>query len=644
MLKNIKSITLVFLIICVIFTGNTFAQEGGAGQPGEFLRYGVGIKAMGLGKAYTGFAQGASSIYWNPAGLAVSVDNMQGFTVSTSLTNLYGFSNLNYFGVGIPLIEFTGLQPESSVQKELSKWSLGIGYLSFSMGEFEQRDKDNVLISSSFFEDKQSALFFSLARRFEIFQQTLDLGLSIKMISHDLFNQNSNATSYDLGLRFQPSYNIAAVGIKFQDINTPNLGFTDGQEDIIPKTSRLGLALFPEKLFPSLRSVIFLVDYDLYYLDQREKNWYFGTEISFFKINKLSNIPVKIRFGINSTEEKFSFGLSFDLPQNTFVPSASAYLPTLDWAYTSHNKNAFGDASGQYGFSFNYSRFRSENFYTRFSKNRCNKDITKVTKLVDSIEEPEIGYLSYKKNLKAAVGSPNPGNRSFPLSAQLGLGDLIVYESEESGEVKNGLIQAFDIYRAAEFLPGYTTEIDEDLNQISYMNYIQGAILLQDTLKADQLCSSETVWRIHPTSINGSDSIIYLCNIVSANFKISDVEQIQFDASSVYYDLLLYLLSNSEIENGDYEPAYEHLEELLNNQKQKMKLQNTFFILPSHIYIPYFRDCIMVDDILMKMAEIKIKESKQQAAMELYKEVAKYYLNTDNGLIALQKLKSGSSL
>ena len=37
---------------------------------GEFLKLGVGARALGMGGAFVGLADDASAGYWNPAGLA----------------------------------------------------------------------------------------------------------------------------------------------------------------------------------------------------------------------------------------------------------------------------------------------------------------------------------------------------------------------------------------------------------------------------------------------------------------------------------------------------------------------------------------------------------------------------------------------
>src|SRR3990172_7768172 len=62
-----------FLLIWLVLFANItalYSQEGNAGQAGEFLRWGVGAKALGMGRAFSSIADDASALYWNPAGMA----------------------------------------------------------------------------------------------------------------------------------------------------------------------------------------------------------------------------------------------------------------------------------------------------------------------------------------------------------------------------------------------------------------------------------------------------------------------------------------------------------------------------------------------------------------------------------------------
>ncbi len=60
-------ITRLFVLLAVFFTAA--AASGDAGYAGAFLRNGVGARPLGMGGAFTGIAEGAEAVYYNPAGL-----------------------------------------------------------------------------------------------------------------------------------------------------------------------------------------------------------------------------------------------------------------------------------------------------------------------------------------------------------------------------------------------------------------------------------------------------------------------------------------------------------------------------------------------------------------------------------------------
>ena len=338
-----------------------FAQNGQAGQAGEFLRYGVGVRASTLGRAYTGLAQGASAIYWNPAGLAVGIERLSGITLMSSLTNLYNYSNYNYIALGVPLIEFTGLESNDFLKRELGKWSFGIAYLSFTMGKFEERDRDNIKIGNGF-SDSQKAIIVSLARQIEIFKQKIDFGANYKFISHHLFYENKNAQSFDFGLRLQPSYKWIVMGIKVQDINQPDFGFAKEFIEKIPLSSRAGLAIFPSIVYPKLKGLSIAMDYDLISPQKRKKNWYLGIEYNLMSV--LPKVPIVARLGTNSSDEKISLGLGINFNQNSVTPSqVTQFMPSIDLGYIASSNKALSANIREYGLRFSYTHYTSKNFY-----------------------------------------------------------------------------------------------------------------------------------------------------------------------------------------------------------------------------------------------------------------------------------------
>ena len=63
-----KILVLITISIIILFSHIAFAGTGTSGA--QFLQIGAGVRAISMGNAYVGLAEGIESIYWNPAGLA----------------------------------------------------------------------------------------------------------------------------------------------------------------------------------------------------------------------------------------------------------------------------------------------------------------------------------------------------------------------------------------------------------------------------------------------------------------------------------------------------------------------------------------------------------------------------------------------
>lgn len=84
----------------VLMTGTGFSWAAGPGTTSaDILNIGVGARAIGMGEAYTAQADDVSSLYWNPAGLALMQEREASFMYSDMYQGM-SFQNAN---VGIPL-------------------------------------------------------------------------------------------------------------------------------------------------------------------------------------------------------------------------------------------------------------------------------------------------------------------------------------------------------------------------------------------------------------------------------------------------------------------------------------------------------------------------------------------------------------
>lgn len=90
------------LLLTTSFTLQAFQPvwASGPGTSGaDVLKIGVGARAIGMGEAYVAQADDVSSLYWNPAGLALMIERQASFMYNQMYQDLK-FQNAN---IGIPL-------------------------------------------------------------------------------------------------------------------------------------------------------------------------------------------------------------------------------------------------------------------------------------------------------------------------------------------------------------------------------------------------------------------------------------------------------------------------------------------------------------------------------------------------------------
>ncbi|MDZ7264576.1 MAG: hypothetical protein ONB16_08325 [candidate division KSB1 bacterium] len=200
-----KKTALFMTILLLGFSGQTTAGKYAA----EFLRIGVGARALGLGGAYVAMADDGTASYWNPAGLADLSHHQVLFSHIQLFDNLasHNFVNCsirlgNDMGMGLSWIrlaideiprygELLGTRYDRILDPKLRSSGIPIGY----------------------FADVEDAFMLSFARAFDfdlligtslmpatIFTR-LSLGVSYKFISQKLDQSEGKGQGLDLGLR-----------------------------------------------------------------------------------------------------------------------------------------------------------------------------------------------------------------------------------------------------------------------------------------------------------------------------------------------------------------------------------------------------------------------------------------------------------
>src|SRR5882724_4330142 len=99
-MNNMKKLLAITAVAALILQSQGTTWASGPGTTGaDILKIGVGARAIGMGEAYVAQADDISSLYWNPAGLALMQERQASFMYDQMYQDLK-FQNAN---IGIPL-------------------------------------------------------------------------------------------------------------------------------------------------------------------------------------------------------------------------------------------------------------------------------------------------------------------------------------------------------------------------------------------------------------------------------------------------------------------------------------------------------------------------------------------------------------
>lgn len=174
-----------------------------------FLRWGLGARPMGMGKAFSFLADDPNAIYYNPAGLGF----LSKIQFETQLGQQFYRIDNNYFGI--------------------TKDNIGLGYLTYGMGVIPYWKTNGTYQE---FDNKNSSLLI-LAYGQKL-SPSFSVGGSLKSFSIDADHGYVAGKSADVGLLFRPDYNWQ-FGVVAQDLITvvDNFRATKSDPNVGPQSS-----------------------------------------------------------------------------------------------------------------------------------------------------------------------------------------------------------------------------------------------------------------------------------------------------------------------------------------------------------------------------------------------------------------------
>jgi len=204
------------IVIVMTTAVNGWSEAGARGL--AFLKVDVDSRAAGMGGAYTALTADASSVYWNPAGLASAH--------SASFILMH-----NEW-----LVDLT--QEFGALHFKTGKHNLGIAFNILSVPDIEIRGNVPTQEPAGKFDSFNASLALSYATTY---QKKWQLGVSLKYLMERYYEASAKGMALDLGVLHKAFFNENLdFGATLQNLG--QMGKLDAEKTPLPVIFRTGLA------------------------------------------------------------------------------------------------------------------------------------------------------------------------------------------------------------------------------------------------------------------------------------------------------------------------------------------------------------------------------------------------------------------
>jgi Type IX secretion system protein PorV len=296
---KLKMILLTFMLAFLSVSSSVVFAQG----INDVLKEQNGARAIGMGYAFTGVAEGLSTVLWNPAGLvsvseaSIYVTRYQGFsyTIDDVATGAETEDQIsfNFFNYGMP-VKDVGVFAVS-----MNLWDLGSSQL-MSQGQ-----------TTTGIDDQSLWMFYgSYATRLS---KKIDIGVTMKYIREKLGSRAGGigtSAAVDIGMLYRPLDEVPLqIGAAILDIGTDMQFDEANQADRLPRRLRVGVGynIFKHLMEQDRFNLLLSVDYETFLVGSYSNNGiYAGTE---FSIEAWEGMLLAMRGGYLSETGELSGGL-----------------------------------------------------------------------------------------------------------------------------------------------------------------------------------------------------------------------------------------------------------------------------------------------------------------------------------------------
>lgn len=195
-MKKIFLLSIILLIFGMPVLGLAQVTKVGTTAAG-FLNIDVGARAIGMGSAYVSVADDATSMYWNPSGIANVVKNEAIFTHNRWIADM----SFNFAGIVVPL----------------SFGTIGAGATFLTMDDMERTTVEYPDGNGELFSAGAYAFNLSYARRLT---DRFNIGGNLKYIHEYIYNSSATGIAFDVGTQFITQFNGLKIGMSISNFGT----------------------------------------------------------------------------------------------------------------------------------------------------------------------------------------------------------------------------------------------------------------------------------------------------------------------------------------------------------------------------------------------------------------------------------------
>lgn len=207
-MKKVLALALILSFGAAGVSLGNITKVGTAGA--QFLKIGIGARALGMGEAFTAIANDATALYWNPAGIA----RMKRPEVVFNHTNWASDINQEFLGYSHPLG---------------SSGTLGAQVTMITMGAMQMTQVDDPTTTEREDEGEGLPMFscsdlsagVTFARNFT---DRFSVGISMKYVREAIWEATSNGIGLDVGTLYNTGWKSVRLGMSMANFG-PDMKF-----------------------------------------------------------------------------------------------------------------------------------------------------------------------------------------------------------------------------------------------------------------------------------------------------------------------------------------------------------------------------------------------------------------------------------